>query len=410
MTKPLPVAPASIEENYRPLSLLAVVGLGVSILSLLVFVYDAFWLVMFFVVPGLLISLVASYRIRHSEGTLAGETVAKAGMVISVIAGLFWVTTKVTTYLIIRTESKAFLEAWLEKVRLGKEGEAFLDTVSPERRAAPPSSGDIIKQLRAQYPVPDGAGNAYDNFRSNRLAELLFRYGDAAKWRYLSAQDSVYYPETFQGAVRYRYHLTTPALETELVFSVRSAKRDTQQGPRREWFVDLQGTQLEFEQATPYGRELDRAQLDTMTQLKTWVWYIQEDRQEAARKVIDPTADERSLLAFDQLYTSLRRDVKAREFAILSLLPPILLKDAQNGPEWQLSYRGMVSAGPRDVEYEIVVINPQPTGAPPQTQTAQKLTEAPQPTIRIIQCRYGGERKRQDPSRMMGMPGPDGPE
>lgn len=402
MTKSVPVAPVPLADSYRPLSLLAIVGLGVSIISLLVFVYDAFWLVMFFVVPGLLISLIASYRIRHSEGTLAGEAVAKAGMVISLIAGLFWATTKVTTYLIIRHESKAFLQAWLEKLRLGKEGEAFVDTVSPERRSAAPAVWDP-KLLRAQYPVPEGQGNAYDNFRSNALVELLLRYGDAVQWRYLNAQDSVYAPEAFQGMVRYRYHLTTPALATELIFSVRSAKRDTPAGPRREWYVDLPGAQFQPQEVTPYGKALERAQLDTLTQLKTWIWYISEDRQEEARKVLDPKADDRSFQAFDQFYSALRIEAKAKEFANLNLLPPILLKDAQNGSEWELSYRGMISAGPRDVEYEIIVKNPQPSSADPQT--IQKASGNPQPTIRIVHCRYGGERKRQDPRRMMGMPG-----
>jgi hypothetical protein len=269
--------------------------------------------------------------------------------------------------------------------------------MSPSRRTPNAPTHDI-RQLKAMFPVPEGTGNAFDNFRSNNLAELILRYANRVEkvdemWKPLGVYSWSYAPDTYQGHVTYRYYLDTPALKGEVLFVVQSEKVETPTGPRRDWFLNFgnEGCRLLSAELTPYGDQLRRMQTEMLTGLAGLVSHIAHDRRAEAEKMLHPNANASTKRQFDDLYASLRRDAKPTETAAMSLLTPIVLRDTQNGEEWQITFRGIISAGVRDVEYEVTLqaMNPD----------KEKVGS------RIISCRFGGERKRQDPAKMMGMPG-----
>src|SRR5262245_9258132 len=128
--------PIQTETEYRPISRLAVIGLLMSLPSMLLFV-DLTWALFIFTIPAVFISVVALRAIRRSDGALAGEAVALMGIVISVACGLGWVTAELVTKAVTQYEARQAVDDWFEKMRTGKSGAAFLLTQPPKMRRIP---------------------------------------------------------------------------------------------------------------------------------------------------------------------------------------------------------------------------------------------------------------------------------
>src|SRR5436309_2834297 len=117
-----PTAPPAPEETYRPLSMLAVAGFGLAVLyavivvggGLISFFIRAPWLLSFWAVLlpliAFAVSWVALQRIRDSEGTLGGESLAKTGVGLSVVFGLTYASYYTATRFAKIQQATSFVE------------------------------------------------------------------------------------------------------------------------------------------------------------------------------------------------------------------------------------------------------------------------------------------------------------
>ena len=354
MAQVQPARPIGTEDVYRPVSILAIVGLGLGLISPLVWLVDSTAFALFLPLPGLVISAVARYRIRHSDGTLAGAGVAAAGLVLSMVVAVSWITVDLTTYLIIRTESQSFLEQWLASARRGEEVETFLATLSPETRKDVKPEDRNPQSLRALFPAT--GGNAFDSFRYNPLVAMLLRYGDRAQLERVGI-DSWYY-NLGSYSVKYRYHMVTPEVEADVQFLVRSEDRDTPAGKRREWVMVIGNAQLvrETVRDTPYGTDLREAMGESTKVLNRWIGYLSDGKKEAALRMVYVSPSGEEAQAFEQVYQAVREGVPAGAHTPLRGQPPLLLFDEKDGYGWQLTYRGIIQAGPLDVECQLTLV------------------------------------------------------
>src|SRR5262245_43288299 len=129
------------EESYRALSLLALAGFGlgaVYALSLIVLALVSFFARkplflsgLSFLVPVLAVVLcvLASVRIRRSEGTLAGASLVHWGLVLSLLVGLGYGAYRAGMYFAIKQQAQRFTERWLELLREGDMARAGLGLV-----------------------------------------------------------------------------------------------------------------------------------------------------------------------------------------------------------------------------------------------------------------------------------------
>src|SRR5262249_22759811 len=83
---------------------------------------------------GAALALTAMYLIRNSEGTLAGMKLAVWGWWLSVGFGLGYGAYYGATAVAVQKQAEDFALAWLNKIKDGKFGDAFMDTQDPANR------------------------------------------------------------------------------------------------------------------------------------------------------------------------------------------------------------------------------------------------------------------------------------
>jgi len=117
--------------DYRSLSVWAMVGCGLGLLSFASLAHPSLWVVPFLAV---LCSLVALARIRRDPDYLMGTRPALVGLSI----GLFFLACAPVRYLgerrLLQGEAEAFFHAWLDAVRAGRLEEAYQGTLEPRYR------------------------------------------------------------------------------------------------------------------------------------------------------------------------------------------------------------------------------------------------------------------------------------
>jgi|GEM_PF-3709336 len=382
-----PPAP-SPADTYRPLSLLAVIGVGISILSLTIYLLGSEWLI-FIPLLGFVISAVSLLRIKRSDNALAGAGLARFGMAVSLVVALSWITMQVTMILILQAESTAFLERWLECVRDGKDGLAFIATARPGNRPFELKAEDLEpRALRARYPSP--AGPAYDLFLATPIAELLLRGGKEISWERIGTPE--YFYDQGNWYFKHRYRLHTPEAALDILFTTVSDQVDRPSGPRREWRVDLMSSEMlrENMETTPFGAELTQARGEAVRAMTLWIGQIGfAKKEEAMKRLQGPPA----LVAdFEKLYAALRQgDTEGFAPKLNKGRPPLVLKASKDGNKWQLVLRSTIEAGPRDVDCQITLENNEPNGELERW--------------RIVDLKYLGDRKRPEATA----PGPNMP-
>ncbi len=131
--------------NYKPLAVMAVVAfvaaaffVGLVVILTLVGlvsrkpVLEA-WLIGFAII-GVLMSIAARWQIRISEGTRAGEKLAKWALWLSVIGGCIYVAYYGGSVMSIRSQADRFVQdAWLNALKSNDSDNGFLLTVEPTR-------------------------------------------------------------------------------------------------------------------------------------------------------------------------------------------------------------------------------------------------------------------------------------
>jgi hypothetical protein len=386
---------------YRPLSGLALLSLGLGVLAPLSLLSLHPVLFMLLPVPGLIVAMMARRRIAYAEGTMAGQSLATAGLAMNLVSGLAWISMYAVTGWFIKRESQAFVERWITKIHNQNEGEVFLDTRPPKLRKINFPVSDINK-LRVRFPAPGGSSE-FDRFRTETLTSVLMRYGNQLQWHPVGVVDWNYDKESFMVRHRYRVMTDDRRFHADVDLVATSETVGTSHGPRRDWKVAVQGA-ADVATKTDYMRRLTEAERDAVTAIVGWTQHVGAGQREQAVGVLaDPT--NRLLKAeHDYLYTVLRKGAGPNGQAELRMdQMPQLVKEVNDDAKpnaWKLTFRAEIPRGAdaaRNTEWLVECLI---------TVQTDNFEKGP-PSWRITDCKFLGEHAR--PSRVIiGRPGMQG--
>jgi hypothetical protein len=246
--RPVPAGPSADDPQaagYRPLSLLAVVGAGAAGLYAVVIIVGgvvAFfrgepWLfhswTAVFPLAAAALSLLALVRIQRSEGTLAGEKLARWGLLLSVLVGLsYWAYYGATYFAITREADKAGQD-FLKKVAEGKVYEAFRLGLPPGERPPKDPPGVLRDQLEGRFGAVEGGRSPLSQFTQSELVRRMAADGPDTQVESLGVSEWEYTQGSYQAKILYR--VTTPqgAQEVYLLLQGKEGKRSE----GRQWHV-----------------------------------------------------------------------------------------------------------------------------------------------------------------------------
>jgi hypothetical protein len=295
---PAPVPPASPEAPraadvssapaYRPLSLLAVVGVAVSILFALFLV--GFFAISFFrgtspvlnlawlLLPGvsLVLSLLGWLQVQRSEGTQAGGRLAVLGMGLSLFFGLGCAAISLATGLAVRQQAEPFATGWLETIKKSNTDpaqlyEAFRLTIEPALR--PLEKGDVRRELEVRFNGGEGGRSLrMSSFLQRDFVRLLQRAGPAAEVQPAGVLSWGWEGNGYR--VEFAYQIKTPEATAEMIVTVQGVPV---RSGALEWFVDPARTGLRAPTEdtpsmvlTPKGERVIRLGLDAAGFAENW--------------------------------------------------------------------------------------------------------------------------------------------
>ena len=187
--------------EYRSLSVLAVLGLVISLIAWLAYLGP-----FLIVVPlaGIAISLLALRQIAVSEGVLAGRWAATVGLVLSVVFAVLPLSHYVALKTMRMSEAEAFSRRWVDLVTSGKMEDAFHLTVDSTRPATPPAEPGA-------HPGPGTlAGPApYQLFLDQPIIKALKAAGPGADVRLVDTVE--YKPDSYRMMTVKQLYSVTPA-------------------------------------------------------------------------------------------------------------------------------------------------------------------------------------------------------
>jgi hypothetical protein len=226
------------DENYRPLSGLAIAGFLAGILfAVLVLVNGvvavvngmpltlAAWFYLF-AIGGLALSLAGRWQIAHAEGTRAGLALTTWGLWLSVLFGLGYATYAITTHFAVRRQAEDFLTDpdkgfFSQLKRPGGVKAAFRLTRPADIRPADDETvesqfaGDLMK------------------FEGHLLVRIIQQAGPEAQVEIQSISDATYKEGGYW--VDLIVNVITPDEQIQYPMTVRSTQSS---GSEREWYVD----------------------------------------------------------------------------------------------------------------------------------------------------------------------------
>jgi hypothetical protein len=277
-TTPMPTSnQVSAEQDYRPLSGLAIASLIVSVLfALIVLVvggkalfagepFDLPLLLMVLPIVGVGLAVAALWQIRIAEGTRAGAGLAKVGGWLSLLFGLGYIAYALAGFWAVRGQAEAFLLGPDEGPDTGffaklanpaRVNVAFLMTRPPDVRSA--SNPDNQKEMEEHFnrtSAPLAPGHL-GNFREHFLVRFIQNGGDATKIHVRSINRCAFMEGGYR--VDMDVEIDTPEITLLVPFTVRSLDVS---GQGRKWFVDWTKTPPRFdgslvEQVKPWGEEI----------------------------------------------------------------------------------------------------------------------------------------------------------
>lgn len=279
---------------YRPLVLQAIIGFGIAalyaavvLLGLVVaLVAGSPWMMpvwtLLFPLAGVLLSLIARARIRTSEGTLAGSSLAGWGIALSAVFALIYLAHSGAVYLALRNQAGTFTDQWFKKLTEGDTETAFRWTIAPATR---PAEGEGMRgRLEIAFNTPDEMSRKgmFSRFQQSDPVRYLRRAGSDADIRYQGMKSWDYLHGGYQ--VRQTYRVTTPEISFDLLVPVQEHR-----GPQgRQWQVlldDSSGGGVQFARQpvlTPLGEQVQALQGEAQKFTDTWIEGIQKGRPEQA--------------------------------------------------------------------------------------------------------------------------------
>jgi hypothetical protein len=234
-------------EGYRPVSVLAIAGLSIALLQsllLLGFAINALvkgsplvdpWILPFALISlmaGGLLSLLAWWQIRQSEGTRAGLALAKWGWWLSLLFGLGYLAYYFAIDAAVGLEAKKFTDKWLDKLRDGDINGAFVMTLDPERQKnITPNNPEDMKP----FMVKSSRGPSdLQMFEVKDLTRFILQGGKDATVQSLGVHDWEYSSDAKTYQVRLSYRIQTEEGTMDCLLTVKGSKKS---GGGRQWRI-----------------------------------------------------------------------------------------------------------------------------------------------------------------------------
>jgi hypothetical protein len=309
MPDALPSAPSIA---YRPISGFAIAGLAAACLFallMLVVVGVAFTqstpfflhpLVLLLPAAGLILSLLARNQIRGSEGTRAGERLARTGLWISLLTGLGYFVYYFVTGLAVTGQSNSFLMdagpdtgffPHLEKAASNRTDfyAAFLLTLPPGGRGNVRAEDEPAMLRQHDMVGGDGAPSHLHTFRNSILARVFTNASAGGKPTVEPLGGPAWGFENHSYYVRRSYRVAIPEAVVEFSVLTRSDEGEAA-GQQRKWYVDLKQIPPARIMPTPLGENLAFLRAQAMKAVERWRSALNAGESWELSKSFDKTA------------------------------------------------------------------------------------------------------------------------
>lgn len=215
---------ADDELAYRPISVMAVISILFGAASVLAFVSKEFWVLP---VLGFVISIVTSRTLERAKREYAGQFLAKAGILLSLLFGVGAITKDFTRKLILANQAREFTNRYLDLLLENRVKESFVLAVEPYFRHGRESMTD---QLIQQYSPK------YRAHLANEIVQLLKGKGEVAQIVYHGTTLSI--REQGFDLVGMLYVAKIDDRDYEVRILAKSAISPTGDWEGRMWWVD----------------------------------------------------------------------------------------------------------------------------------------------------------------------------
>ncbi len=202
------------------------------------------WLVLFsagFPIAGAAFSYVAMVRIQRSEGTLAGEKLARWGLLISVLVGLSYWAYVIATYIAIGQDAGRFADRFLTDLKNDDVLTAFSLTLKPDER--PQGKGAALRPVlesRFNLAADGGPVAPLTAFSQTEYVRLIGQGGAATQVEALGVEEWKYIGGGYQ--VGLLYQVSTPYITFPMLITVEG--KDSPDSGERGWHIVWDRTSL----------------------------------------------------------------------------------------------------------------------------------------------------------------------
>jgi hypothetical protein len=317
---PMPAAPLpTVEEPiaYRPISGWAIAGFAAgalfSLLTLLCTIvalsqgapmFLPIWVVGVALV-GIVLSLVGQHEVQNSEGTRAGAKLARAGLWLSVISGLCYLSYYFATGLAVESQANDFLlvksnedSGFFPRLREGADdpvqlNHAFLLTLPGNQRSARPDNEESMAKL-FDTPGKDATPGNLSAFKHGLdgglrgiLPSVYFKQNAKdIKIEPGAVQEWKYEQKSYQ--VRRIYRLESKEVVLEMSLLVASTEAEAA-GQGRKWHLVLPRSAVTHKRLTRYGEGLAFLRHQARVALEQWIVALNQGQSFDRIKECDKT-------------------------------------------------------------------------------------------------------------------------
>jgi hypothetical protein len=282
------------DQAYRSLSVLALIGFGISALYAAVTLLLGLvalisrnpmpalnWTLLFPVTGGLL-CVAARVRIAFSEGTLAGKALTGWGLALSLLIVAGYGAYAGAVYFALKQQSEVNANKWLELLRQRQTARAFWRAMPPPQRAGiREEDPNLLQKLRnrmsSEMSMPGGGGGGmFSHFLEQDLIRAV-KVGGPNTTFVLNGVKSI---EQRAGSSRVvlSYRITTPDCSFDALIAVENIDGKGSEG--QEWGIDMSGTN--WEKDTVVYTESGKAMMELIRRSRGFVdeWQGKEPKGE----------------------------------------------------------------------------------------------------------------------------------
>jgi hypothetical protein len=270
------------EQAYSSLSIMALIGFGIAALHAAAIVLMAIvglfnqtplllsvWTLL---VPlsAILLCLIARNRIRSSEGTLAGETLTRWGLLLTLFTGLGYWSYYTAVFFAVRQQARAYAEDWLDRLREGDTVRAAMSALPPLKRLG---LNDIKDESELAAEVEQRIlGLEGPRKTEKQPASMLNTFNQLPLVRQL-AQGGKETNLVLKGVVSWSYvrggyevvllyDLEMPDATVEATITARGQTAPQNEYEQRQWYIDMKQSHLHeqdlMRRMTEQGRVMAR--------------------------------------------------------------------------------------------------------------------------------------------------------